>query len=321
MSDVLAVAEHRDGELRDVSYELVTAGRELAAETGGTLHVAVIGGDVETFAENLNCEGVETIHTVDDGEAFNHDVYAQAVTALATDLDPQVILLPHTANGIDYGPAVATDLECETVSDAVDLRYDDHLEVTRELYNSKVETVFAVDAARALVTVRPAEWPPADDTGSAAVTEFDPEIDEAAVASTVVDYDVTVAGDIEIGAADFIVAVGRGIEDEENLELIEELCDATGATLAASRPVCDNQWLSKGRQVGQSGKDVSPDVYIAIGISGAVQHVAGMKNSETIIAINDDPSAPIFNIADYGIVDDLFDVVPELTEKFETARA
>jgi electron transfer flavoprotein alpha subunit len=123
-------------------------------------------------------------------------------------------------------------------------------------------------------------------------------------------------GDVDIAEADFIISIGRGIQEQDNLPLIEKLCEATGATLAASRPIVDNEWLPKNRQVGQSGKVVQPEVYIAIGISGAVQHIAGMKDAGTIIAINNDPSAPIFDVADYGIVDDLFEVVPQLIEEF-----
>jgi len=227
------------------------------------------------------------------------------------------VLIPHTANGMDYAPAVANVCELPVITDVVDLRHNGHLDVTREMYNSKVESVLTSDEDRAVVTVRPGEWPAPESDGDATVTAFDGDIDESAINSTVADFQEVVDSDIDISSSDFVISIGRGIEDEENIELIEELCDVTGATLAASRPVCDNQWLSKSRQVGQSGNEVAPEVYIAIGISGAVQHVAGMKNSETIIAINEDPSAPIFDIADYGIADDLFDVVPELIDYFE----
>jgi electron transfer flavoprotein alpha subunit len=317
MSDVLAIAEHRQGEMRDVSHELITAGEALTESTDGELHVGVINGDVDAFADELNRGGVDTIHTVAAGEEFNHDVYTQAVTQLFDELDPQVVLVPHTANGMDYAPAVANTLGLPVITDAIDLQNNGQLDVTREMYNSKVESVLTSESDRAIVTVRPGEWSVPETDGDATVSEFDGTIDESAVTTTVSEFQEVVDSDIDISGSDFIVSIGRGIEDEENIELIEELCDATGATLAASRPVCDNQWLPKSRQVGQSGNEVQPEVYIAIGISGAVQHVAGMKNSETIIAINNDPSAPIFDIADYGIADDLFDVVPELIDYFE----
>ncbi|PSQ44647.1 electron transfer flavoprotein subunit alpha/FixB family protein [Halobacteriales archaeon SW_7_68_16] len=276
---VLVVAEHRRGELRDPSVEALTAGRDLADAIGGDLHVAVIAGDVDRFAEELDREGVDAIHTVAHGEEFNHDVYAQAVEALAHDLDPTYLLSPNTVNGLDYAPAVAESLGWPLVTDAIDLAVEDGLVATREMYGSKVETTVA--------------------------------------RSTVTGFEEVGGGDVDIADADVLVSVGRGIEEEENVDLVEQLADALGATLSASRPIVDNEWLPKNRQVGQSGKVVTPDVYIAIGISGAVQHVAGMKGADTIVAINEDPSAPIFDVADYGIVDDLFDVVPALTAEFE----
>ncbi|WP_135806006.1 electron transfer flavoprotein subunit alpha/FixB family protein [Halorussus marinus] len=316
MSDVLAVAEHRRGDLRDVSYELVTAGRELADATGGDLHVAVISGDTEKFADELNREGVDFIHTVSEGEEFNHDVYAQAVEALHAELDPEVLVMANSVNGLDFAPAVANRLDLSLATDAVGFEYDDGLEVTREMYGSKVETTVEVGGDRTAVTIRGVEWPAADGVGDAEVAEFDVDIDTDA-GSTVTGFEEVGGGDVDISEADFIVSIGRGIEEEENLDLIRDLVEATDATLSSSRPIVDNGWLPKNRQVGQSGKVVTPDVYLAIGISGAVQHVAGMKGSDTIIAVNTDPNAPIFDIADYGVVGDLFEVVPELIEEFE----
>jgi len=313
---VLAVADHRRGELRDVSYELVTAGRELAESLGTELHVAVVSGDVEAFAEHLSLDGVDTVHTVAHGEEFNHDVYVQALEALDAEVDPTVLLMPNSVNGLDYAPAVASSLGLPLVSDAVALAWDDGLTVTREMYASKVETTVDVGADRVAVTIRGGEWGPTEDPGSPAVEAFDLTVDESRVRSRVTGFEEVGGGDVDIADADVLVSVGRGIEEEENIELVEELADAMGATLSASRPIVDNGWLPKNRQVGQSGKVVTPDVYLAIGISGAVQHVAGMKGAETIIAINTDPNAPIFDIADYGIVGDLFDVVPALVEQF-----
>ncbi|WP_435180663.1 electron transfer flavoprotein subunit alpha/FixB family protein [Halorussus sp. AFM4] len=316
MSGVLAVAEHRRGELRDVSFELITAGRQLADQTGGDLHLAVVGGDTESFADSLNREGVDVIHTVPEGEEFNHDVYAQAVEALHAEVDPQVLLMPNSVNGLDYAPAVANSLDLPLATDAVDFEYGDGLTVTREMYGSKVETTVDVGGDRQAVTIRSAEWPAAEGVGDAEISEFEADVDTD-TGSRVTGFEEVGGGDVDISEADFIVSIGRGIEEEDNLPLIEDLVEATGATLASSRPIVDNGWLPKNRQVGQSGKVVTPTVYLAIGISGAVQHVAGMKGSDTIIAINTDPNAPIFDIADYGIVGDLFEVVPELIEEFE----
>jgi electron transfer flavoprotein alpha subunit len=314
--DVLAIAEHRQGTLRDVSYEVITAGRELADQQGGRLHLAVVGGD-QAFLDQLNREGVDVLHAVAAGEEFNHGEYTQAIEALYGELEPATLLMPNTVNGLDYAPAVAESLEVPLITDAVALQRNGTLEATREMYSSKVETTVKVDADSVAVTVRPAEWPAAEGTGDAEVREFDPAIDESLLRSRVTGYQEVGGGDVDISDADVLVSVGRGIEEEENIELIERLAEALGATLSSSRPIVDNGWLPKNRQVGQSGKVVTPDVYIAIGISGAVQHVAGMKGSDTIIAINTDPNAPIMDIADYAINDDLFDVVPALIEQFD----
>jgi electron transfer flavoprotein alpha subunit len=313
---VLAIAEHRRGELRDVSFELATAGRDLADATDGDLHLAVIGGAVEAFADRLDREGVDVIHTIDEGEEFNHDVYVQAVEALYDEVEPDTLLMPNSVNGLDYAPAVANRLSLPLVTDAIDIEHDGGLAVTREKYGSKVETVVEVDADRAAVTVRPGEWPPAEGTDDIEVRAFDAAIDESAVRSTVTGFQEVGGGDVDISEAEVLVSVGRGIEDEENIALIEALAETLDATLSSSRPIVDNGWLPKNRQVGQSGKQVTPEVYIAIGISGAVQHVAGMKGAETIVAINTDSNAPIYDLADYGIVDDLFEVVPALIEEF-----
>ena len=328
---VLAITEHRRGELRDVSYEVITAGRELADELGGELHLGVISGDVDAFADDVNRDGVDAIHTVDHGEEFNHDVYAQAIPQLYETSGADVLLMPNTVNGLDYAPAVADDLDLPLLTDAIALDGGDVTEVTREQYGGKVETTFDVDAEAYALTVRPAEWPRAEGDGDAPVGAVDVDIDEDAIGSEVTGFEEVGGGDVDITEADVLVSVGRdvdiadadvlvvegrGIEEEENIELVQDLADALGATLSSSRPIVDNGWLPKNRQVGQSGKVVTPDVYIAIGISGAVQHVAGMKGADTIVAINNDPSAPIYDLADYGIVDDLFDVVPELIEEF-----
>ncbi|WP_299269086.1 electron transfer flavoprotein subunit alpha/FixB family protein [Halorientalis sp.] len=316
MTDVLAITEHRRDELRDVSLEMVTAGRDLADQTGGDLHLAVISGDVDDYADQANREGVDVIHTVEYGEEFNHDVYTQAIEQLYAELDPQYLLAPNSVNGLDYAPAVAEGLSLPLVTDVVDLEFEDGLTVTREQYGGKVETTIDVAEDHAAVTIRPAEWAQAEGDGDATIEAFDADIDEGQIQSTVTGYEEVAGGDVDISEADFLISIGRGIDEEANITLIESLVEATDATLSSSRPIVDNGWLPANRQVGQSGKVVTPDVYIAIGISGAVQHVAGMKGADTIVTINTDPNAPIWDLADYGIEDDLFEVVPALIEEF-----
>ena len=316
MSDVLAVAEARGGELRPVSHEIASATVELADTLGGAAHLAVIGPDATDLGGELNGPGVDTIHTVEHEAPFSHDAHRQAVVQLAEQLDPHVILAPQSVNGMDYAPAIATDIDAALVTDVIDLGDADAngLTVTREMYGSKVETTVAISGSPIVVTIRGGEWPPLEGTGEANVNSANVSFDSSTFGARVIGFEELAAGDVDIAEADVLVSVGRGIEDEDNLEIIHELADALGATVSASRPIVDSGWLPKNRQVGQSGKTVTPDLYIAIGISGAVQHVAGMKGAKTIIAINNDPNAPIFDLADYGVVDDLFDVVPALTE-------
>ena len=312
---VLTVAEHRHGRLWDVSREAQTAGLELAAVTGDTVHTAVVGGAVERFADRLGCAGVETVHTVAGDEAFNHDVYTQVLTQLAESVDARVVLAPHSVTGLNYAPALSARLDWPVVPDAVALDGADGLTVTREVDGAW--TTLAVDGGRAVVTVRPGEWPVTEAAGDTDVVPFPADIDDAAVRSTVTSEAAGALADLALEDADVVVAVGRGIGGEADLDLLFDLADAVGGTVAASGPPVKRGWLPADRQIGQSGATVAPDVYLAVGISGAAQHLAGMRESDTVVAINSDPTAPIFDVADYGVVADLFDVVPALTAALE----
>jgi electron transfer flavoprotein alpha subunit len=233
---VLTVAEHRRGELRPVSLELLSVGRLLAEETGDEHHTVVIGGDVETFGRKLDREGVETVYTVDEGEEFNHDVYVQAVTQLAETVDPSLLVMPNTVNGLDYAPAVASRLDRPLVTDVVDIDHDDDgLTATRELYGSKTEATIDVHADAAALTIRPGEWPAAEGVNGSAVEPFDVDIDESAVRSTVTGFEEVGGGDVDITDADVLVSVGRGIGEEENLDLAFDLAETLDATVSASR--------------------------------------------------------------------------------------
>jgi electron transfer flavoprotein alpha subunit len=308
---VLTVAEHRQGRLREVSREAQTAGRELADVANDALHTAVVGGDAERLAAELACEGVDVVHTAAEGAKFNHDVYTQALGQLVSAIDARVVLVSGSVTGLDYAPALAARLDWPVVTDAVGLTAGDGPTVTREF--GGVVTL-AVDGDGAVVTLRPGEWRPATVTGEADVRSFPADIDDAVVRATVTGSERDI--DPALTEADVVVAVGRGIGTEANLDVVFDLADAIGGAVAASAPPVKRGWLPADRLVGWSGATVAPDVYLAVGISGATQHRGGVDESATVIAINSDPSAPIFDVADYGVVGDLFDVVPALTAVF-----
>ncbi|MFC6757109.1 MULTISPECIES: electron transfer flavoprotein subunit alpha/FixB family protein [Haloarcula] len=311
---VLTVAEHRGGRLREVSRATQTAGLELAEATDDPVHTAVVGGDAERFAPRLARDGVDVVHTVAEGEEFTYDIATQALTQLVADIDARVVLAPGSATGLAYAPAVAARLGWPVVTDAVGLDAADGLTVAREADGTV--TTFAVDGDRAVVTLRPGEWPSAEATGDAEIWSFAADIDDVAVRSTVTGSETL--GDRELTEADVVVAVGRGIGAEANLEVVFDLAEAIDETVAAASPPVKRGWLPPERQVGQSGVTVAPDVYLAIGVSGAAQHLVGMRESDTVVAINRDPTAPIFDVADYGIVADFADVVPAPVAAFDS---
>ena len=310
---VLVVAEHLRGECRPITHELVSAAKEL----DGPITVAVFANDPAQLAEQVNVEGVDEIVTVKvDAEEFENDVYQQALEALVADRKPAVILLGFTVNSMGYGPAAAAKLGLGFASDVFAVRKDGgSLIAERAFYGSKVHAELEFPGKeQVLLLVRPTTWPAADGAGSATVTDFPISIEGSRARHQ--DFEEVAAGDVDITTADFLLSVGRGIGDKENLPRFEGLATKMGATLSVSRPIVDAGWMPNARQVGQSGKTVKPKVYLALGISGAVQHLAGMKTSGTIIAVNSDPEAAIFNVAHYGAVADLFAVTEELEKLF-----
>jgi electron transfer flavoprotein alpha subunit len=310
---VLVVAEHLRGQVRDVTRELIAAGREL-----GPVTVAVIGSDPTALVDAVNVEGVEEIVTVEIpvGE-FENDGYQAAVEALIVSRRPRVTLLGFTVNSMGYGPAVAVKLGLGFASDVHGVALEgDAVIATRSFYGSKVSAELEFPGADGmLLLLRPTAWAPAEGQGSGHVTSF--EVTTAASRARHLELvEATASADVDITQADFLLSIGRGIGDKENVEMFRQLAEKMGATLSVSRPLVDAGWMPASRQVGQSGKTVKPAVYLAFGISGAVQHLAGMKTSGTIIAVNTDPEAAIFNIAQYGAKADLFDVAEELEKLF-----
>jgi electron transfer flavoprotein alpha subunit len=309
----LVIAEHIRGQVRDVTYELITA----AGELGEPVTVAVIGADPSPLAEQVNRAGVSEIVTVEAGsDEFENDAYQAAVEALIADRSPRVVLMGFSVNSMGYGPAVAAKLGLGFASDVFALRDEGgSLVAERAFYGGKVyaEIEFP-DKECVLLLLRAATWQPAEDAGSASVTPFSaPAVSSRARHAS---FEEAPAADVDITTADFLLSIGRGIGEKDNIPQFEELAEKMGAVLSVSRPIVDAGWMPAARQVGQSGKTVKPKVYLAFGISGAVQHLAGMKTSGTIIAVNTDPEAAIFNVADYGATCDLFDVADALSELY-----
>jgi len=306
---VLVVAEHLRGQVREVTYELVSAARSL----GGPTVLAVIASD--PGALDVNRSGVdEIVHVRVTQDEFESDVYQRALEALVEERQPQVVLLGFTVNGMGYAAAVAAKLGLGFASDVFAVSRDgDGIVATRAFYGSKVHGEVEFPAGRpVLLLLRPTAWPPAEGPGAATVSEL--ALAPVASRARHKEFREVEKGDVDITTADFLLSIGRGIGEQENVAMFEELAGKLGATLSVSRPLVDAGWMSNARQVGQSGKTVKPKVYLAFGISGAVQHLAGMKMSETIIAVNTDPEAAIFDVAHYGAVADLFDVAEELAK-------
>ena len=310
---VLVVAEHIRGQVRDVTRELITAGRGL-----GPVTVAVIARDPAALVDAVNIEGVEEIVTVQVAtDEFENDVYQAAVEALIASRQPRVTLLGFTVNSMGYGPAVAVKLGLGFSSDVHGVTLEsDAVVATRSFYGSKVSAEVEFPSAESvLLLLRPTTWAPAEGPGGATVSSF--EVPASRSRARHLEFvEPATSTDVDITQADFLLSIGRGIGEKENVEMLKDLAEKMGATLSVSRPLVDAGWMPASRQVGQSGKTVKPTVYLALGISGAVQHLAGMKASGTIIAVNTDPEAAIFNVAHYGARADLFDVAEELEKLF-----
>jgi electron transfer flavoprotein alpha subunit len=309
----LVVAEHVRGELRPVTLELVSAAREL----GGPVAVAVIAADPSALTDAVDVEGVDEILAVRvEQEAFESDVYQQAVEALIEKRSPRAVLAGFTVDAMGFAPALAAKLGLGFASDVLALREEGgEIVAERSYYGAKVNAEVEFPGHdRVVLLIRPTSWQPAGGSGSATVTEVG--VPAATSRARHRDWVEVQAGDVDITTADFLLSVGRGVGEKENLEQFEELAGRMGATLSVSRPLVDAGWMPNARQVGQSGKTVKPKVYLALGISGAVQHLAGMKTSGTIIAVNSDPEAAIFNVAHYGAVADLFEVADELDKLY-----
>ena len=316
MAEIFVLAEHREGELREITFEMLGAAKYLGKDMGATITAVLLGHDVDTYAEKLGSYA-DTVLVVDDPKLdyFNAEIYQKVLSKLISDKNPVVTLIGHTAFGMDLAPALAVELGLPLATDCIGLEVDGgKLFAIRQIYSGKVNAKVSFKGDRYMITIRSAAFPVEEGTLSGEIVKESVAIEDVPYRKFI-GYEEAPAGEVDITQADYIIGIGRAIGDPENIPMVEELAEALGGVLACSRPVVDKNWLPKDRQVGSSGKIVKPKLYLALGISGAFQHVAGMKDSGLIVAINKDPKAPIFNVADYGIVNDLFKVVPVLKEK------
>jgi electron transfer flavoprotein alpha subunit len=327
MADVLAFAEQRDGEIRGAAREAVSAASRLASGLGGQVKALVLGGPgLAGAAGDLGRFGAATVE-VGEHEAladYNPDGYARIVADRIQAGGYGAVVFSATVLGKDLAPRVAALLDVPLAGDVTGLEVEGGaVTAIRPVYGGKAFAHLSLAATPVLVTIRPNVFQPTENAAAGSVESFVPEVDTAHWGTRVVERKAAGEGTLDVSEATTIVSGGRGMKDPSNWPVLEALREALGdgTALGASRAVVDAGWRPHGEQVGQTGKTVAPKLYVAVGISGAIQHLAGMRTSGTIVAINKDPDAPIFNVADYGIVGDLFEVVPRLTEEIKALKA
>jgi electron transfer flavoprotein alpha subunit len=326
MSNVLVFIEQRDGKIRKASLEALTLGRTLAGKTGGALGAAIAGSGIGGLAPELAAYGAAKVFVADAPElaVYSSEGYTAALDAAVAAFSPSILLVSCTTMGKDVAPRLAARRKVGVLSDVMTLDVEGgRLLGTRPVYSGKARATVtpAAGAALQIATPRPNVFPAskADAPGAGEVVPV--SVAGAKIRAKVVKVEAAEAGEIDVAEADKIVSGGRGIKGPENWPVLRALCRELGAALGASRAAVDAGWIDHAHQVGQTGKVVSPSLYVACGISGAIQHLAGMGSSKVIVAINKDPEAPIFKIATYGIVGDLFQVVPALTEAAKKMKA
>ena len=324
MADVIAYVEMRDGMLRPVARETVSAAGALAAYRGGGVVAGALGGPgTADAARELGSYGADRILAAEHAALTNYhpDAAVQAIESVSNATAAAAIVFPASARGKDLSARVAGRLDRSLAAEVTELSVEDGaIVVTRPVYAGKAYAKLRFRATPALISIRPNVFPVVEKQGDGVVETLDIEPGEARTRVTGIEGGSRER--LDVREADVVVAGGRGLQAPENWNMLEDLVDALGprATLGASRAVVDAGWRPHGEQVGQTGKVVSPSLYFAIGISGAIQHLAGMQTANVIVAVNKDPEAPIFGVANYGIVGDAFEVVPRLTEEIRTLR-
>jgi len=319
MGEIFILVEHRQGQIRDLTYEMLGLGENLANQIGTSSTAVLLGHDVKSFAEDLATRAPKVLVVEDENlKNFNSILYQQIFSSLISKYQPCLLLMGHSAFGMDLAPSLSVEMDFPLATDCIGLSFgDNRLKVTRSIYGGKVNANISLRESKGYIaTIRPGIFPPkmVGEKKGGIVMEAS-SLQGAVDLKKFIEYiEAPITGE-DITQAEILISVGQGIGGPEHIPLFEELAKNLGGTISCSRPVVDRNWLPKERQVGISGKTVKPKVYIAIGISGAFQHVTAMQGSDTIIAINKDPRAPIFGVAHYGIVDDFKNVIPVLKEK------
>jgi electron transfer flavoprotein alpha subunit len=324
---ILVVVEQREGKLNRVSWETVAGAQAVAAETGWTLEAAVAGSGVGEIAKEVAGKKVAKVYAIESPrlEPYTPDGFVTGLKQFIQQKQPRLVLMPHTYQVRDFAPQLAAAMGRTLVSDCTGFRKDGSgLLFTRQMFQGK----FAADVAVGgdppyFVTFQTGAFR-ADKAeagaGDAPLETVNVEIGEGVIRTHPEAPFKEAKQAVDLTQAEIIVAVGRGIKEQKNIDLAKQLADALGGELAASRPICDSGWLPMDRQIGSSGQTVAPKLYLALGISGAIQHIVGMKGSRTIVAVNKDAEAPIFEVADFGVVGNLFDIVPPLIEEVKKAK-
>ena len=312
MSNVLIYVEQGGGELKKASLADITFGQQLAAKRGGELHLALIGSGLDAAASAAKGYGAAKVHVVDGAGFENYlaESYTEALATVAGACDAKMIAAATTSSSKDFLPRLAAKLDAAMASDVLEVV--DSSQFKRPMWAGNVIATVELTTDVQIATVRATEFDAPEAGAESAVEKVDVSVDLGSLKTKFVELKAGVSERPDATVADVVVAGGRGIKAQENFKLIEDLADLLGGGVGASRAICDAGWVPNDLQIGQTGKVVAPDLYFAIGISGAIQHLAGMKGSKVIVAINKDPEAPIFQVADYGLVADLFDVVPEI---------
>jgi electron transfer flavoprotein alpha subunit len=325
---ILVVAEQREGKLNRVSFETLRAAQSIAAETGWPIESALLGSGLAAVAAEVGAAKLNKVYVIDSPKLqhYTADAYVAALKEVISHKKPRLVLMPHTYQVRDFAPKLATALGRTLISDAIGYKKEgDKLVFTRQMFQGKfaADVSFSCEPPHLATFQAGAYRGDQVETGAAAapVENVNITIDDSAVRVKPLEIFKEAKQAVDLTQAEIIVSVGRGIKEQKNIEIAKQLAEALGGEIAASRPICDSGWLPMDRQIGSSGQTVAPKVYIALGISGAIQHIVGMKGARSIIAINKDAEAPIFEIADYGVVGNLFDIVPALTDEVKKAKA